>query len=770
MSSENDDKNFASISKPPTDVGSVGSSSERRCPTCGLEVSDTTVVCPVDNTAIFEAPGTVLADSYEFISVSGWGGMSVIYKARQRETGRIVAIKMLHSLLASDKALRRFEQEAKAITSLRHQNIIKVYDFGVSEHGQPYMVMEFIEGRTLADSIKESGSLSLEASLPRFIQLCDALDHAHAVGVLHRDLKPSNIMISNLAGAFEDAKIVDFGIAKMLDKDGSDRDVGHLTRTGELFGSPLYMSPEQCRGKPVDGRTDIYSMGCVMYETLTGHPPFSGETIVETLMMQVNNDPKPLSEVSNEKRFSREIEEVIAKALSKSPDDRYQNMREMVLALMSIQPNKQDDSQSIPTPKSRKGITVPKFVHVGTAAFILFIVVIGTWWQGKSIQLATNTKDNENEQSRLRNELQQAKHRQKFISESIQKLMQPDRKKVNDLVLKQTCSDGDLLLEELNLNDTEVTDAGTAYLPSQKSLNGVYLENTRIGDMTVRHLSQLPSLEVISLRNVHLTDHAFGNTPVFPRVWGLYLNNVKGFADESLKKISQDSALKDLDITGASFTDHGCSVLQNTDLSRLFVGHTAFGDEGIRALKNTSHLTALYFCDTAVTDAGFLELNAPALQEMDLASTKVTERGLQHLEKFPTLLKLRVSHLPFTDANSELFTKLQNTQVVNVSSTKITDKTLTILGNLPKLREVVLSGNQITDNGIEALSHSRSLELLFASDTNLTDTSLKHLGKIRTLRQLNIYQCRNMTLDAIAKFRREHPQCKIEAIDPTPTL
>ncbi len=319
-------------------------------------MADSTSVCPQDGTQIFEAQEELLAAKYEFITVTGSGGMSVVYKARRHEDGEIVAIKMMHSLLMNDQALKRFQQEAKAITSLRHPNIINVHDFGVSEHGQPYMVMDFIDGNTLADVIKEKGGLTLDESLHRFIQLCDALDHAHEVGVFHRDLKPSNIMISNRDGNFADARIVDFGIAKLLDKEDEGNDSSHLTRTGELFGSPLYMSPEQCRGSAVDARTDIYSMGCVMYETLTGRPPLKGASMVETFVLQMTEVPISMSEACPDKQFPEELEAVIAKALAKDPDDRFQTMTELEYALMQIQPNHITNKSSRP-----KRINLPKW-------------------------------------------------------------------------------------------------------------------------------------------------------------------------------------------------------------------------------------------------------------------------------------------------------------------------------------------------------------------------------------------------------------------------
>ena len=768
MSAEENDQ---TIVVAPAPWISQNIAAARRCPKCGLEVSDNMMVCPVDNTAIFEAPGNVLADTYEFISVSGWGGMSVIYKARQRESGRIVAIKMLHSLLMTEQSLRRFQQEAKAIMSLRHPNIITVHDFGVSEHGQPFMVMDFIEGKTLADVIKESGGLSLEASLPRFIQLCDALDHAHSVGVLHRDLKPSNVMISKLDGNFEDARIVDFGIAKLLDKEGENKDIGHLTQTGELFGSPLYMSPEQCRGSSVDARTDIYSMGCVMYETLTGRPPFMGATIVETLMMQMTETPHSLTNASNGKRFSNQTEEVIAKTLAKSPDDRYQTMEQLVMALMSIQPNRQADSGQLRAGMNKRLAQIPRFVYETGAAFILLSIALGVWWQNYSnhhFAISKEAHDKQNVEMQL---LTKSTKEEAVQYQNLKKLLTTRREDIDDTVLKNTCKDGDLHLEELDLNNTQVGDGGTKFLRNQKSLKRVYLDNTKVSDGTVSVLSHLPDLEKMSLRNAHLSGFAFDRLPEPKNLWGIYLSGSRATGNRSLFYITLLPALAELDVTGTHLTDEGCQVLHRTNLRKFWASDTKFGDEGMHSLQRSSNLSDLYVGNSKVSDKGLGEIkNASGLKELDISSTEVTDKGMQYLTRFPQLDSLRLAHLPITDTGAEVFKNLQKLQRLNIDSTKVTDKTILILSKLPILRELNLNNVQFSDHGIEALSHSSSLSQLNLTSTKVTDAGLKHLENLKTLKTLVLVDCPRLTLTAIRQFKKNRPTCGVFVIEPTGTF
>lgn len=217
--------------------------------------------------------GKTIAGHYEIVSFLGEGGMSTVYKAKHILLDSIRAIKILHLPRAGDgKILQRFQQEAKASFFLSHPNIVRVYDFGIEPSmQQPYLVMDCLEGKPLSN-VLENEPISSERAINIISQVCNALEHAHTKGIVHRDIKPANIILSKDASGGEIAQLVDFGIAKLINpEEGND-----LTQTGEVFGTPLYMSPEQCLGRNVDKRSDIYSLGCVMYECLAGKPPFQG--------------------------------------------------------------------------------------------------------------------------------------------------------------------------------------------------------------------------------------------------------------------------------------------------------------------------------------------------------------------------------------------------------------------------------------------------------------------------------------------------------------
>lgn len=292
--------------------------------------------------------GSLLASRYEFLEVLGEGGIGIVFKARQPLMEKLVAIKMLHFKQQNQEIVERFNLEAKAVSRLDHHNAIAIYDFGVTECGQPFMVMEYILGWNLADLIRQQGALPLEFTLDICIQICDGMAHAHATGVLHRDIKPANIILKHYDEGPPVVKILDFGLAKLKDLDPKNSPA--LTKAGQVFGSPMYMSPEQAKGQTVDERSDIYSLGCILYEMLSGMAPHLSDNTMTLMFMHVSEEAKPLHELRPDLDLPESIEPVISKVLNKDPEQRYQTMRALKEDLEQIRRNQQS-SASNPSPK-----------------------------------------------------------------------------------------------------------------------------------------------------------------------------------------------------------------------------------------------------------------------------------------------------------------------------------------------------------------------------------------------------------------------------------
>ncbi|MGD9683129.1 MAG: serine/threonine protein kinase [Candidatus Obscuribacterales bacterium] len=350
----------------------------KKCPACNGEFPGHLVVCPNDRTMLLtpkkdELIGQILNDRYKVVEEVGRGGMSAVYRGVHELMDRTVAIKVLLPQLVSDQiSIKRFQQEAQAASHLQHPNVITVYDYGFVASGQPYLVMDFLEGESLSDIIRRDKQVTVKRMIPIFIQACEALEHAHQKGVIHRDLKSSNIMLIDFEGKKDFVKVVDFGIAKLMPSSGKQSQ--NLTQTGEVFGSPIYMSPEQCMAQSLDARSDIYSMGAMMYESLTGHPPLMGNSIIDTMQMHMSTPPKPFKDVRPDLRIPDALERVVLKALAKKPEGRYQSMQELRDALEGVSKLMEQEKLFGPAPGGKAGsravrpVTKPAAAAPGTGA------------------------------------------------------------------------------------------------------------------------------------------------------------------------------------------------------------------------------------------------------------------------------------------------------------------------------------------------------------------------------------------------------------------
>jgi tRNA A-37 threonylcarbamoyl transferase component Bud32 len=349
--------------------------------------------------------GTTLADRYQILSLLGEGGMGLVYKARHVLMRRMVAIKIIRQeYVSSLNAQQRFQQEAQAVSALKHPNIVDVYDFGISPDGTPYLVMDYLEGTSLTELIRDNGKMDPQRAMGIFRQACRALNHAHQNGIIHRDFKASNIMICS-GDDGEVVKIVDFGMAKLLRGDASGASQMELTQQGDVFGSPLYMSPEQCKGQKLDERSDIYSLGCVMYLVLTGAPPLIGDNVLDTMQRQINEEPIPISHAVGEDDFPAFLDNIVSKALCKNPNDRYQSI---ALLLAELEDGMSGGAgvplliDEIPPEKAQKpfekytkliqGKTVE--IHLGlTAVLIALCVGLACFVSGRMFEIANDDKE-----------------------------------------------------------------------------------------------------------------------------------------------------------------------------------------------------------------------------------------------------------------------------------------------------------------------------------------------------------------------------------------
>ncbi|MBX9720833.1 MAG: serine/threonine protein kinase, partial [Candidatus Obscuribacterales bacterium] len=327
----------------------------------------------------------ILGERFEVLSFLGQGGMGTVFKVKEKNLDKIFAVKILDPRMVKDAlSVKRFEQEAKAAIQLTHPNLAAVYEYGIGVQGTPYLVMDYLEGKTLAEILESENYIDHGRVVDLFIQICEGIMHAHLKGVIHRDIKPSNIMISKSASGIEYAKVFDFGIAKVMPERAIDF-TQELTQTGELFGSPAYMSPEQLKGLPVDERTDIYSLGCALYKALTGKLPFEGKSVVDTIVKVVTTEAEDFADLKSKYHIPIALEDITLCCLAKEPSKRYADVGSLMHDLESVRESKpisntaksfsKKDYEAKQKGKRKKLITIVGLTVVLTGA------ILASMWQ-----------------------------------------------------------------------------------------------------------------------------------------------------------------------------------------------------------------------------------------------------------------------------------------------------------------------------------------------------------------------------------------------------
>lgn len=335
-----------------------------KCPACGARYSAAQRLCPKDG-AVLEPDethedrliGTILDGKYRLDAFLSRGGMGAVFRGTHVMLNRPVAVKMINpDLVTSPEIVRRFQREARAATQLTHPNVVDVYDLGQTADGTLYIVMELVSGRSLKEVIRTSGPLE-PARIVRILgQVCEGLALAHRRNIVHRDLKPQNIMLARDAAGAEVAKIVDFGIAKTFEPDAHTQ----LTAEGSTLGTPHYMSPEQATGREVDGRSDIYSLGVILYEMLTGEVPFSDPSLPSVLVKHMTEAPQPPSLRRPDLHVPPALEAIALRCLAKAPTDRFETAEVLAGVLRRALPESAGEVATMPLSAPAPGeATVP---------------------------------------------------------------------------------------------------------------------------------------------------------------------------------------------------------------------------------------------------------------------------------------------------------------------------------------------------------------------------------------------------------------------------
>jgi serine/threonine protein kinase len=653
------------------------------CPTCNLNLESTVNKCPRD--------GTVLADltdlgqtellfdrQYEMLSVIASGGMGTVYKAIKRSLSKTVAIKMLKTQDTSTSMFARFRQEAYTASLLSHPNIIGIDDFGITSDGQPFMVMDFIEGADLSSLIKSQGRLKPADAIAIFVQIVGAMEHAHSKGILHRDLKPSNVMLAN-SPTPNCVKIVDFGIAKFV----SGAESQHLTQTGELFGSPYYMSPEQTVGKAVDHRADIYAVGCIMYEALAGEVPIAGNTAFETLMKHMSEKPIPIQERQLKENISEGLQKLIMKALEKDAGLRQQSMAELKASLESVPEAIGKKPSPFSLSSTSYGVT-PRTKKVLLASIIAVLLLAGASSQIAKTKMFNDLAMKPSSKSKSggffafgsssSSDVSPADHKQmvkplplerpevtwKSLDNEDLKNQIVEHPDITDLCLDGCTVDnkGAGYLSRLNLTHIELSqcpqikaEGYRAIIDSQPHLQSLIIAHTgttSVDDAKATStddniISELKNLrELKSLALVDMMELKGNDLAQLPKTLdSLSIAKNKRIPTNKIAELAGYTNLKSLDLTGTLVSDATLAKLTAiSGLKSLRLNECPIGDDAIDSVVKFKSLEQLGLRKTLVSGDGFLKLTAlPHLSEVD-----VTEAGgikPNDAMKFQRLIKQR---------------------------------------------------------------------------------------------------------------------------------
>ncbi len=556
--------------------------------------------------------------------------MGVVYKARDSLLKNFVAVKMLRAKDMTPEEFLRFQLEAKAAGNLNHPNIVTIYTFGMDEN-LPYMVMEFVQGESLSSYIQEHGPLTLEEAMPIFTQICDGMSHAHKKGVIHRDLKSSNILLTFKESEPPVVHILDFGIAKI------ESDDGKVTKTGQILGSPRYMSPEQFAGKRLDARSDVYSLGCIIFETLTGKPPFSDENILNLKRLHESAPIPDPQEVFPDGKFSASIKHLLRKALAKTPASRYQRMSSLKGALLNAlyEPDETGEFRLAVATTFRAASQRP--MRFST----LLIVLLGApllLWRILSTDVQPTKPD------RFHGGVSEVTE---ISRGAVEDFGFPSNTHPNANSTDETAKDVKPDVNGiLDLAGSQTTDSIVNNLPTD--LKGLYLDGTQISDDGIARIAkkcrQIGKLHLLACPNI--SDKAMDAISMFPHLTELHISMEK-MTSEGIRKLGLLSEVTRLDLQGnPAVTDDSVQYIgRMKSVKYLSLVGTRLSAKGIAKLYPLK-LHSLDLTQLRLHDDDLPQFKNIDVDTLNLSQNELTPRALDHLAQFPHVRHILLRRVP----------------------------------------------------------------------------------------------------------------------------
>ena len=625
-------------------------------------------------------PAETIIGGFKIISLVGVGGMGAVYLVEHMSLHRQLALKILTPELVNEQSWQRFKAEAKILAALNHSTLVRVYDLGIHENSIPFYSMDYLDGRSIEEILAQDGPVDLESTIDILVDVLDGLAYAHRNGIVHRDLKPGNIMSCTIDGA-NAVKVLDFGISKLIDNRSTAQT---MTVAGDIFGSPFYMSPEQSLGERVDARSDIYSIGCTLFEMLTGYVPYENQSSIEIMLMHQEADIPLLSDVC-QTDFPPSLDLVISKCLAKSPDNRYQSAKELALDLIRIKEGKEvsayakgfaqrstatSDQDSL---KNETSVSTVVLTCLAAAILIVSGLVLYYWLNQQkqaskpSAKVAVNANfagDDvlpESEFSEL------GKNKKMFFS--------TPTKDGQSLVFNFP-SNTSLGKIARDAPAAEVFEAQGQVTLAIK--NGIKFEANHFLIENATMFQGFRPNDLVCLSTPFSSDEILKIKPALPQMCALtglrrldiQLSDVD---DNDIPYINNLTNLTELDINFTEVTGNGLAKLNRIKkLNRLSFNYNKGAHEVIAALKGNDSIFELYFdsTDKALDIEDIKALSKlPNLKFISLQNSGVTDKSLEALYGMPQLETLNINDCTVSKEAIEKFRKSYGSRQINIVST-----------------------------------------------------------------------------------------------------
>lgn len=647
---------------------------------------------------------TSIADRYTILSKLGQGGMGRVFKAHDKILDRDVAVKLLNRELSDNHFVLRFQQEARAASQLKHPSILCVLDFGLLSSRQPYMVMEWVNGESLQQRIEREHGLNVADALIITLQIAEGMNHAHQKGIIHRDLKPGNIMLAK-TDMGDKALILDFGIAKIQD----DRQQGMLTLTGQIIGSPPCMSPEQARGEQLDSRTDVYSLGCILYWMLTGQPPYEGDSALATINMHLS-EPIPSASANTAANLPDEIDSIINKMLAKDKFERYASMTDVKHAIEAIdfepfQSSLAANPIEVAAEESRTIFGIKQTWLFGISACMIVIVALAIGAQilqerdtaGKTIKRSAQVRHLDNNSSPIN-----------FVPANfVDQTMDIEYEKARGLkpkdyfTLTVNSTEKDLkqsLLEKpdafhIRVYETTITPAIVSLLEDTDRITQLRFQHAVIPSDLQQRICSLEQLTELKFVEQNLSTDALG-----------HLKNIPGLVNLQIYKCR----LQDQDLS---------NVLACKNLNVLHLnGNKDFSYAERKNITKLKHLTSLYMEETSLQDQDINWISSiKSLKALGLKGNgPFTSAALRKLKGLNGLEELRLQDTSLDARKMKVLSEIESLNLLEVSNNpKVTPACIQFFRNRPRLR-IVVGETAISLAEMEKLSEELNVGLLMS--------------------------------------------------------